>query len=50
MKLKFLIEHNGTTYYYHTSETVEIPDDILPENIRNAITDGDKRIDEIEIV
>ena len=54
MKLKFFIEHDGTTehcaYYYHTSETIEIPDDILPEDIKKAITDKDKRIDGIEIV
>lgn len=40
MKLKIIVEHSSSTYYYHTTHRVSIPDELLPKEIVEAINAG----------
>ena len=40
MKLKFIVEHSSSTYYYHTTHHVSIPNELLPEEVNEAIKEG----------
>ena len=48
MKLRFWVEHSSSSSYYHTSKTVEIPDEMLGDLC--SLNDETERISEIEIV
>ena len=41
MKLRFTIVHDGPSWFYHTYETVDIPNDMFPKEIINAIEGND---------
>ena len=40
MKLRFIVEHSSSTYYYHTTHHVSIPNELLPEEVNEAIKEG----------
>ena len=37
MKLRFVMVHDGPSWFYHTSESVDIPDNMLPKEVIDAI-------------
>lgn len=48
MKLKFWIEHSTDCAYYHTSKTVDIPNELLGDLCN--LNENTERIESIEIV
>ena len=51
MKIKFWIEHSPHCAYYHTSETIDIPDEMLSDDLKKAFhKESNMRIDDIVIV
>ena len=42
MVIRFIVEHSSSSWYYHTTHNVAIPNEMLPEEVIKAIKSGNE--------